>query len=232
MITEQHCPWSLQSSCYMYIRKISSIKKYISQIQCETLVHAFISSRLDMCNSLFFGMSAQNISKLQRIQNAALRIIFRKKKRDSVSDDLKSLHWLTVSQRISFKVLTTVFKCIHGLGPIPLSDLIVIKDDTSCLLEVKNFFPSTKLGKRAFCYFGPRQWNCLPVQLRMITNLPCFKSQVKHHLFDHFDDFCRLYHRYDTQQVFSFIFSGLYALLSFLILSFFFIYSSAQLSRL
>ena len=58
------------------------------------LVHAFIASRLDMCNILFVGMSANNLNKLQALQNAAIRIVFQKKKHESVSDDIKSLHWL------------------------------------------------------------------------------------------------------------------------------------------
>ena len=55
------------SSSYYHLRSISSIRRYISQAQTEQLVHAFISSKLDMCNALFFGLSKWHIAKLQRV---------------------------------------------------------------------------------------------------------------------------------------------------------------------
>ena len=109
-----------------------------------------------------------------------------------------SLHWLTIKQRISFKTLVTVFKCVHRLAPIPLQGLIIIKDTDSLLLEVKHSFPSTNFGKRAFSYYGPRQWNALPTDVRTIYNIDTFKSQSKHYLFEHFPDFNRSYKKYDT----------------------------------
>jgi hypothetical protein len=167
----------------MFIRKIASIRKYISQSNCETLVHAFITSRLDMCNVLFFGMSEKNINKLQKIQNAAIRVIFSLKKRDHVSDLLLSLHWLSVRQRISFKVLIIVFKCLHCLAPVPLRNLISIRDRITMQLDVSTFFPSSMLGRRAFSFYAPRQWNALPVPLRQIQSLDTFKAKLKHHIF-------------------------------------------------
>ena len=67
---------SVSSSCYLFIRKLSSIRKFLSQKDCESLVHAFFSSRLDSCNSLFFGLTKANISKLQKVQNAAFFFFF------------------------------------------------------------------------------------------------------------------------------------------------------------
>ena len=189
---------NITSSCYMFIRKIASIRKYISQSNCETLVHAFITSRLDMCNVLYFGMSEKNINKLQKIQNAAIRVIFSLKKRDHVSDLLHSLHWLSVRQRISFKVLIIIFKSIHRVAPVPLRNLISIKNRITLQLEVNTFFPSSVLGKRAFSFFAPRQWNALPVALRTIQCVDTFKAKLKHHLFNNFDDFSRSYNKYNT----------------------------------
>jgi len=189
----------ITSSSYIHIRKIRSIRKYLSQADCEMLVHAFISSRLDMCNILFVGMSAINLDKLQKLQNAAIRIIFQKKKNESVSDDIKSLHWLNIRQRITFKVLLTVYKLLHcDDAPATLLDLIRVKDPSTLQLEVNTFFPATNFGKRAFRFFAPRQWNSLPATLRTTTGLETFKGQLKHHLFAHFDSFCQQCNKYDT----------------------------------
>ena len=79
----------------MFIRKLASIRKFLSQKDCETLVHSFISSRLDSCNALLFGISRANISKLQKVQNAAVRLILCKKRRESVGESgaLRSGVW-------------------------------------------------------------------------------------------------------------------------------------------
>ena len=136
-----------------------------------------------MCNCLFFGLPKSSILKLQRIQNAAVRVIFSLRKRDSVSYHLTSLHWLSVEQRISFKVLLTTYKCLNDMAPAPLSDLLSIKDYSSLLLEVKTFFPSSELGRRAFRYFAPRLWNCIPSDIRVLDNIDTFKAKLKNFIF-------------------------------------------------
>ena len=187
---------SITSACYLYLRKIRSIRKYLSQKDTETLIHAFISSRLDVCNSLFFGLPKYSLLKLQRVQNAAVRTIFSLKKRESVSDHITSLHWLTVDQRVAFKILLLVFKCLNMMAPHPLIDLLKVKDSYTNKLEVNNFFPSSEIGKRAFCYSAPRLWNCLPTSLRVLDNTDSFKAKLKHFLFTDYRDMMQSYNQY------------------------------------
>ena len=187
---------SITSACYLYLRKIRSIRKYLSQKDTETLIHAFISSRLDVCNSLFFGLAKYSLLKLQRVQNAAVRTIFSLKKRESVSDHITSLHWLTVDQRVAFKILLLVFKCLNMMAPHPLIDLLKVKDSYTNKLEVNTFFPSSEIGKRAFCYSAPRLWNCLPTSLRVLDNTDSFKAKLKHFLFTDYRDMMQSYNQY------------------------------------
>ena len=93
---------------------IGRIRNVLSHKHTEMLVHAVIS-RLDYCNSLFFNLSRESIYKLQKVQNAAARLIARKRKHDSISDTLIELHWLPVESRVIFKILLLVFKCIGGI---------------------------------------------------------------------------------------------------------------------
>ena len=181
------------SSCYHHLRGISSIRRFLSQAQAEQLIHAFISSKLDMCNALFFGLSKWHLSKLQRVQNAALRIVLQKRKRDSVSDSLRALHWLTIEQRVVFKILTLVFKCLNDMGPIPLTNLLVpdYSGDYSPAIRLHEgtFRANTVHGKRAFAFYAPRVWNCLPGDLRSCCKTDTFKKLLKTYIFTHFDVF-------------------------------------------
>ena len=78
---------------HLYLR---CIRKYLSQETCEQLVHAFITSRIDYCNSLLYGLPAKQLDKIQRVQNTAARIIFRLPKLCRITPSLFSLHWLPV----------------------------------------------------------------------------------------------------------------------------------------
>ena len=107
------------------LRKISRARKYISQSSTERLVHAFISSKLDYCNSLLYGLPSTEVQKLQRIQNIAARLVVKAKRTDHTSPILRQLHWLPVSERISFKILLlTYYKAINGCAPSYMKNLL------------------------------------------------------------------------------------------------------------
>ncbi len=75
-------------------------------------MHAFVTSQLDYCNSLYIGASQTCVKCLQLVQNAAARLLKGKHKSEHITPILISLHWLPVKYRIDFKVLLFVFKGI------------------------------------------------------------------------------------------------------------------------
>ena len=112
----------LVSQGYHLLKNIARIKSFLTTQQLAILCNATLMSRVDYCNCLFFGMSKTNISKLQRLQNATARLIYGRKKRDSVSDLLIQLHWLPIECRIYFKIILLMFKCLHSAAPVYLSN--------------------------------------------------------------------------------------------------------------
>ena len=52
------------SSAFYYLYNIRHIRKYLSRSSTETLIHAFITSRLDYCNGLLYGLPKYQLSKL------------------------------------------------------------------------------------------------------------------------------------------------------------------------
>ena len=181
------------SSCYGLLRNISSIRRYLSKDDIKSLVNSVVVSRIDNCNALYAGLSAYHISRLQRLQNSCARVIYGARRRDHVSPLLRQLHWLPIRQRIIFKVLTLVFKCLRNTAPSYLSDIL---PET-----VENRFvriPRTKTshGDHAFCRFGPIYWNALPPTLRNIQSISSFKPKLKHYLFSSSLEYFNTLNRY------------------------------------
>jgi hypothetical protein len=79
------------------------------------LIHAFISSRLDYCNSLLSEITDSLLSKLQSVENAAAKLITGACKFDHITPVLSDLHWLHVRQRITFKVALLMYKSCTDL---------------------------------------------------------------------------------------------------------------------
>ena len=80
-----------QASFYR-LKNISKIGRYLSQDATEILIHAYITSKLDNCNSLLYGLPTYMINELQTIQNAAARIVTFRKKTDHITPVLRKLH--------------------------------------------------------------------------------------------------------------------------------------------
>ena len=96
---------------------IGKIRKYLDRPTVEKLVNATITSRLDYCNSLMFGIPKDLMSQLQKRQNHAARVITQWRKYDHITPVLVDLHWLPVKQRIDFKILFLTYKALNGLAP-------------------------------------------------------------------------------------------------------------------
>ena len=77
-----------ETSCYALYR-IGKLRTFLDNVCIEKLVHAFISSRLDYCNSILYGCPSCEIQKLQSVQNAAARLITHSKKYDHITPILK-----------------------------------------------------------------------------------------------------------------------------------------------
>ena len=115
---------SVCKSSFIHIRNLGRIKKFVDSSSLECLVHAFITTKLDYCNSLLCGAPSTLINKLQRIQNIVARIISGQGRCEHITPVLKSLHWLPVQQRIKFKTLVLVYKAVNNLAPVYLRELL------------------------------------------------------------------------------------------------------------
>ena len=177
---------SVCQTCFYYLRKLYSYKRYLDFEQRVLFVRCYILSRLDYCNSLYLGLPEFLIKKLQKVQNAAARFIFSKQRSVRTSPLLEKLHWLPIKQRIQFKAGCIMHKVKYGNAPKYLQDLFSLNTVSVNTLRRELYrVPTarTKLQKRAFSFTGCRLWNALPAYLRNEQRYEPFKKMLKTMLF-------------------------------------------------
>ena len=154
---------SVWKSTFFSISNICRIRKYLDCDNCERLVHAFISSKLDSCNSLLTGFPDKEISKLQRVHNAAARLIVGAAKNEHMSPILQQLHWLPVKFRIDFKILMLTYKVLNNQAPDSISELLTLYKPSRALrsyCQMLLVVPKTEL-------YGDRSFGLVPLDFGM-----------------------------------------------------------------
>ena len=133
-------------------------------------------SRLDYCNGLLYGKVSVHVKlgKLQRLQNAAARLVCTVSRYDHITPSLINLHWLPVTHRIEFKIAMLVHKYIYGISPQYLLDLIKIKESSQYQLRsyrAYNAYRTKKaLGDKAIEHVALKVWNRLPLEIRQCNH--------------------------------------------------------------
>ena len=172
-----------------HLRRIGSIRKYITAGICHKLVVALVTSNIDYCNGLLGGQAAKDVDRLQRLQHRAARLVTRSKAAMHITPIHKDLHWLPIQERINYKIIVTVYKCIHRLAPNYLSSILTTRtrDNRLCQKQVchelKTHSCAKVVGKQAFGTRAPELWNKLSLNIRTIPTLQSFKQTLKTHLF-------------------------------------------------
>jgi hypothetical protein len=180
-------------TCYFEIRRISSIRRFLTVDATKTLVTSCILSRLDYCNSLLIGCPDSTLQPLQKVQHSAARLIFRARHRQPCTPLMKDLHWLPVSERIKYKAACLCYNIITDSAPAYLSDLVSLYTPSRSLrssadnrLLQQGRFKRKTHGFRSFSFFAPQLWNSLPHNVRHSTSISSFKSNLKTHLFQQY----------------------------------------------
>ena len=173
-------------------RRLASIRRFLTSTATATLVSAFVLSRIDYCNSLLFGSTLDVTSHLQRIQNYAARVILRLPMSSRITIHLKSLHWLPVKVRSTYKIACLCYHCHSSTAPSYVTDMLHKKPlhtrntrSSSYTMPLLNRPAHSKatLGDRSFSFASSSVWNSIPNDVKCAPSLSSFKSRLKTYLF-------------------------------------------------
>ena len=183
---------NIARTCYFELRRLASIRRFLTSTETSTLVSAFVLSMIDYCNSLLFGSTHDVTSYLQRIQNYAARVNLYLPKSSSITTHLKSFHWLPVKVRSTYKIACLCYHCHRSTAPSYVADMLQKKPShtrearsnsyTMPLLNGPSHSKAT-LSDRSFSFASSSVWNYVPNDVRCAPSLSSFKSRLKTYLF-------------------------------------------------
>ena len=176
------------------LHNIKRVRSLLTREACETLINAYVTSKLDYCNCLLYGVPAKMLERLQKVQNSAAKTIARVPRRDHVTPILADLHWLPIKQRVEYKILLYTYKSLHGEAPEYLSELLNPYTPRRPLRsgdkpQGTRLQPPAKAnyvyyGERSFIHAAPTLWNSLDIEVKDAPTTQTFKRRLKTFLFD------------------------------------------------
>jgi len=179
------------SCCFYQLRRLRQLRRLVGQELTTQLVHAFVLSKLDYGNAVLAGLPQSTLAPLQRVQNAAARLVLNLSPREHITPHLQRLHWLPVHLRIQFKLCLLMHAVHTNQSPTYLSDTVhaVASNPTRSGLRSENTANyrkprcNGKIGERAFAFSGPSAWNRLTSELHNISDRSKFKKHLKTYFF-------------------------------------------------
>ena len=178
-------------STHFHMRSIGRNRNLLTFVATAQLIHAFIITRLDFCNSILYNIP-NKIERLQRIQNQSACILKRIPRRNHITRVLRELHWLKIHDRIIFTILLLTNKAVNNTAPEYVCDLIRFNVKSTTIRTRASFDPcllcvppisktcANSFFDRSFMYAAPTLCNVPDLDIILFD---AFKKRVKTHLY-------------------------------------------------
>ena len=129
---------SICRSSFCHLRNLSKIRKHLTKESAAVVVHAFVTWKLDYCNTLLYGLPKYQLQRLQYVQNTAVRVVLQISRFQHIIPVLSKLHWLPIQYCIVFKILLSVYKSRNGTSPSYLAQKLHYCSHTRSLRSGNN----------------------------------------------------------------------------------------------
>ena len=170
--------------CTGILLGLSAARHWLPQEVLIVLVDSLVLSRIRYCISVFGNASRETQNKIQKLINFSARVVTGRKRREHISDAVRSLGWLRSPSLYQYGILTR-FKTVITTGePSSLADSIAVQEHTYNTRQTNHYRPvsvRSEVGKRMFGFSAPSLYNSLPQDVRG-TAVGCFRKALKEHL--------------------------------------------------
>jgi hypothetical protein len=156
------------------------------------LYNTLVLPHIDYCSTVWGCTSQNNIMRIQRLQNRAMRPVLRKGPCTHIEDMLHELKWLGVKQRIDFNRMVLMWKIINGAAPCYLSDKLKYSHEVHSYNTIgssNNNIYIPLAHKYSIYKLNASMWNALPSEVRDINVFATFKCNLKFYVQRHFRKF-------------------------------------------
>ena len=181
---------SIVKTCFHQLREFRHIRSFIPKSAAIIVANAFIHSRIDYCNSHFYGLPKYSINRLQKIQDSVARIVTRTSRSSHLTPVLKSLHWLPIQHRINLKLCCITHSALSLGEPNYVNSLLIHRLNSHSLHSSSlnpltlPFFNKKSNGFRSFAHAAPFFWNHLPNTIRSAPTYLSFRKSLKTYFFN------------------------------------------------
>ena len=164
MTMESHVTAVCRSAIF-HLRNISRIRRYLTAAATEQIVHAFVTSRLDISNALLYRLPLKQTQRLQKIQNWAARLIDGAMRYSHATPLLKKLHWLPIAVRVELKILLLTHRALNGQAPEYIAHCVSRRQPVRSLRSSEHSLLCVPRTRRRW---GDRAFSVMKYRHRMI----------------------------------------------------------------
>ena len=164
----------IQKKAASRVRLLSRIRHNIGPYTAETIYKMMILPVMLYCSNIFIDLPNCHKLKFEDIQNRAMQIVY---------GSINSSEWSSINEIRNRNCVHEVFKCLHGLAPMPLQKSFtrVSHSQNTRGNNVNLSLPKvkTEAGRKRFAYQGTIIFNKLPNDLKTEQSLLRFKNTCK-----------------------------------------------------
>ncbi len=120
----------LSRTCYAHIRDLRRLRPFLD-LRTASTIATVVHSKLDYCNFLYYNLPKYQL-RLQAIQNALARAVTNTPNFAHISPVLQSLHWLKITERIKYKIISITYNVLQTSRPGYLFNFSIPNHKVTC----------------------------------------------------------------------------------------------------
>ena len=157
--------------------------KYIPLKSRKIIFNTLVLPHFDYCITVWGSCNSSLITRLQRLQNRAMRIVLQCHFRTHICEMLAKLNWMNVRQRIFYQKCILMWKVHQGIAPDYINSQFMTNTTYLTQSVVSGNYVIPRLHDKSFAVSGATTWNSLPPDIRSLNKVTSFKRVLVKYIF-------------------------------------------------